>query len=134
MVDLALHYGEGPVLLRDIAKRQQVSERYLERLITLLKVAGLVISTRGAHGGFTLARPPSQIKLSEVIQTVEGSLAPVKCVDDPNICSLVDLCATRDIWIEMKGAMSRILESTTLQDLAQQQIEKGKSKEIMYHI
>ncbi len=70
MLDLALHYGEGPVLLKDIAKRQQIPERYLEHLIVSLKVDGLVNSMRGARGGFTLAKPPSQISLSKIIQIV----------------------------------------------------------------
>jgi Rrf2 family protein len=134
MLDLSLHYGEGPILLKDIARRQQVSERYLENLIVALKAAGLVTSMRGAHGGFTLAKPPSQIKLSEIIQSVEGSIAPAECVDDPKVCSRADLCVTRDIWTEMRDAMSAILESTTLQDLVQRQMEKDKTETVMYYI
>jgi len=134
MVDLALHYGEGPVLLKDIAKRQQISERYLEHLMISLRVAGLANSMRGARGGFTLAKPPSQIKLSEIVQTVEGSLALVECVDDPNVCSRVDHCVTRDVWAEIKRAMDGVLESTTLEDLVQRQREKGKSGAVMYYI
>ena len=134
MMDLALHYGEGPVLLKDIAKRQQISERYLEHLVLSLKAAGLVNSTRGAHGGFTLAKPPSQIRLSEIIQIMEGSIAPVACVDDPKVCSLADLCVTRDIWCEMEKAMSGVLESTTLEDLVQRRREKERPEAIMYHI
>ena len=134
MLDLALHYGEGPILLRDIAKRQQISERYLEHLIVALKVGGLVNSTRGARGGFALAKAPSQIRLSEIIQIVEGSIAPVECVDDPEICPRADHCVTRDVWAEMKQAMTGVLESTTLADLAQRQREKEKSKAVMYYI
>ena len=134
MLDLAFHYGEGPILLKDIARRQQISERYLEHLITPIKAAGLVTSMRGAHGGFTLAKPPSQIRLSEIIQIMEGSIAPVECVDDPNICSRADLCVTRDIWTEMQKAMSGILESTTLQDLVQRQREKEKPEAVTYYI
>jgi len=134
MMDLALHYGQGPILLKDIAKRQQISERYLEHLALSLKAAGLVSSTRGARGGFTLTRPPSQIRLSEIIQIMEGSIAPVECVDDPKVCSFADLCVTRDIWSEMKEAMSGVLESTTLQDLVQRQREKERPEAIMYYI
>ncbi len=134
MLDLALHYGEGPVLLKDIAKRQQLSERYLEHLILSLKAAGLVNSIRGAHGGFTLAKPPSQIRLSEIIQIMEGSIALVECVDDPKVCLRADLCVTRDIWSEMQKAMSGVLESTTLQDLIQRQREKEKPEAITYYI
>ena len=134
MLDLALHYGEGPILLKDIARRQQISERYLEHLITPLKTAGLVTSARGARGGFALTRPPSQIRLSDIIQAVEGSIAPVECIDDPKVCSRAGLCAARDIWSGVKKAMSGILESTTLEDLSQRQMEKGEPRAIMYHI
>jgi len=133
-VELALHYGEGPILLKDIAKRQQISERYLEHLILSLKVAGLVKSMRGARGGFSLAKPPSQIRLSEIIQIVEGSIAIVECVDDPNLCSRADLCVTRDIWAEMKKAINGVLESTTLQDLVERQREKQKPEAGSYYI
>jgi len=134
MLDLAFHYGEGSILLKDIAKRQQVSERYLEHLITPIKAAGLVNSMRGARGGFTLAKPPSQIRLSEIIQIVEGSIAPAACVDDPEVCLRADLCATRDVWAEMQKAMRGVLESTTLQDLIQRQREKENPEAVMYYI
>jgi len=134
MLDLALHYGDGPILLKDVARRQEVSERYLEHVVTPLKVAGLLNSVRGAGGGFTLAKPPSQIRLSEIIQAVEGSIAPADCVDDPKVCPRANFCAARDIWTEMKKAMSGVLESTTLEDLAQRQIEKGEPQATMYHI
>ena len=71
MLDLALHYGEGPILVKDIAERRGISERYLEHLLISLKVAGMVRSTRGTRGGFTLARPPSQIRLSDIIQVMD---------------------------------------------------------------
>ena len=134
MLDLALHYGEGPILLKDIARRQQVSARYLEHLIITLKTAGLVTSARGARGGFALAKPPSEIRLSEIIQTVEGSIALVECVDDPEVCSRSDLCAARDIWTGIRRATGGILESTTLEDLSQQQRDKGEPGTITYHI
>ena len=134
MLDLALHYGEGSVLLKDIARRQQISERYLEHLLVALKVAGLVNSIRGARGGFTLAKPPSQIRVSEIVQIVEGSIGPVECVDDPKVCSRADHCVTRDIWAEMKKAMIEVLESTSLQDLVQRHREKAKPETLMYYI
>ena len=124
MLDLALHYKQGPTFVKDVAKRQKVSGRYLENLLTSLKVAGLVRSTRGTGGGFTLAKSPSQIRLSEIIQAMEGSLALVECVDTPEVCSDATLCVSRDVWVEMKRAMSGILESKTLQDLVEQQAEK----------
>ena len=134
MLELALHYGGAPVLLKDIAERQQISERYLEQLVGPLTAAGLVKSTRGPRGGFTLAKPPSQIKLSEIIQISEGSISPVECVDDSRACSLAARCVTRDVWAEMGRAMSRVLESTTLQKLVERQREKDYPEAGMYHI
>ena len=87
LLDLALHWGEEPVPLKDIAQRQQISIHYLEHLITPLIAAGIVRSTRGARGGVCLVRPPYEVRLSEVIQLLEGSIAPVECVNNPRICS-----------------------------------------------
>ena len=134
LLDLALHQGEEPVLLKDIAQRQQISLRYLEHLITPLIAAGIVLSTRGPRGGVSLARPPEEIRLSEVIQLLEGSIAPVKCVNNPGICTRSELCVTRDIWGELKKAINGVLDSTTLQDLVERQKRKERPKEVMYYI
>jgi Rrf2 family cysteine metabolism transcriptional repressor len=133
LLDIALHYDGNPVLLKDIAKRQAISAQYLEHLVSPLIKAGIVRSTRGARGGVTLAKPPKEIRLSQVIQILEGSTAPVECVDDPKVCPRSDFCVTRDVWKEMKRAMIQVLESTTLQDLVERQKEKEKPAE-MYHI
>ena len=133
LLDLALH-EEGPVLLKDIAQRQQISLQYLEHLITPLIAAGIIRSTRGARGGISLAKPPEQVKLSEVIQLLEGSIAPAECVNNPGVCSRSELCVTRDIWGELKKAMNGILESTTLQDLVERQKRKEQPEEVMYYI
>jgi Rrf2 family protein len=121
MLDLAQHFGQGPILVKDISRREEISERYLEQILTPLKIAGLVRVIRGARGGFTLARLPSEIRLIEIIQTMEGSTAPVDCVDDAQICSRSDLCVTREVWTEIKEAIDTVLESTTLQDLLERQ-------------
>ena len=134
LLDLALHQGEGLVLLKDIARRQEVSLPYLEHLIAPLIVAGLVKSTRGARGGVSLLKPPSEIKLGEVVQLLEGSIAPVDCVNNPALCHRSTFCVTRDIWSEMKNAMSQVLDSTTLQDLVERQRQKGQASTGMYYI
>jgi len=133
LLDMALHYNGNPVLLKDIAKRQAISAQYLEHLMSPLIKAGLVRSIRGARGGVTLVKPPEEIKLSQVIQILEGSTALVECVDDPKICPRSDFCVTRGVWEELKRAMTQVLESTTLQDLVERQKEKEKST-AMYHI
>ncbi len=134
LLDLALHYREGPIPLKDIAQRQQISLQYLEHLITPLIAGGIVWSTRGARGGVSLARPPEEIKLSEVIGLLEGSIAPVECVNNPKYCSRSDLCVTRDIWGELKKVMDGVLESTTLQDLVERHKKKEQPEPVMYHI
>lgn len=131
LLDIALHCQEGPVPLKDIAQRQQISLPYLEHLITPLIESGIIRSSRGIGGGVSLAKPPEDIRLSEVIGLLEGSLAPTKCVNNPEVCSRSEFCATRDIWRELKTAMDRVLESTTLQDLVERQKTKGQP---MYYI
>lgn len=134
LLDLALHRDEGLVPLKDIARRQEFSLPYLEHLIAPLIAAGLVKSTRGARGGVLLLQPPSKVKLSDVVQILEGSIAPVDCVNNPALCHRAASCVTRDIWIEMKRAMSRVLDSTTLQDLVERQKQKSKTETGMYYI
>jgi Rrf2 family protein len=134
LLELALHYREGLIPLKDIAQRQQIPLQYLEHLITPLIAGGLVRSTRGARGGVLLAKSPKEIRLSEVIQLLEGSIALVECVNNPGACSRSELCVTRDVWGELKKAMDGVLESTTLQDLVERQKSKGQSKLVMYHI
>ena len=123
-MDLALHSGEGLVPLKDIARRQEISLSYLEHLIGPLRVGGMVESVRGPRGGVSLLKRPEEIKLSEVIHLLEGSIAPVKCLNNPKIYPRSDACATRDIWDEVRKAIDGVLESITLQDLVERQRQK----------
>ena len=134
LLDLALHQGEEPILLKDISQRQQISLKYLEHLITPLIAGGIVRSTRGPRGGVSLAKLPEEIRLDEVIQLLEGSIAPVECVNNPQVCTRSELCATRDIWSDIKKAIDGVLESTTLQDLVERQKGKERSEASMYYI
>jgi Rrf2 family protein len=124
MLDLALHYGRDPVPLKDIASRQGISDRYLENIMRDLVSAGLLQSRRGQRGGFNLARLPREIKLSQIIQVMEGSIALVTCVEDPKTCNRVDICAAHEIWEKLKNEMVEILDSITLEDMVN--IEKKK--------
>jgi Rrf2 family protein len=124
LLDLALHHGEGPVLLRDIARRQDIPPKYLEHVITPLITGGIVRSTRGAGGGVSLVKTPEDIRLSDAIQLLEGPITLVDCVNNPEICERSKLCATRDIWNDVKEAMDGVLKSTTLRDLVDRQIKK----------
>ncbi|MBE9477737.1 MAG: Rrf2 family transcriptional regulator [Chloroflexi bacterium] len=125
MLDLALQSGGGPTLIKDISERQQISRLYLEQLFTRLKAAGLVRSVRGPRGGFMLTRPPREIRFSDIVQAMEGSMAPVECVDDTMLCSRADSCVTRRVWAEVKEAMDEVLTATTLEDLVERQGRSG---------
>jgi Rrf2 family protein len=134
LVDIALNSNGGPVLLKDIAKRQDVSAQYLEHLVAPLIRAGILRSIRGAKGGIVLARPPEEIRLSRVIDVLEGSVAPVECVDNPALCTRSDECVTRDVWTDIKAAIMGVLESLTLRDLMDRQKAKSPSKSGTYSI
>ena len=134
LLDLAIQGSEEPVSLRDIAKRQQISLQYLEHLMTPLITAGMVRSVRGPKGGVLLAKPSEEIKLSEIIRLLEGSIAPVDCMDNPRLCSRSGSCATRDIWDEVKKAVDGVLEATTLQNMVERQKRKNAQKQEMYYI
>ncbi len=125
LIDIVINSNEGPVLVRDISERQSMSARYLEQLLLAPKAAGMVRATRGANGGFTLAKDPSSITLREIVQIMEGSISPTECADDPGICPSSNSCVTHEIWVKIKNATDEILESTTLQDLVNRQYEKG---------
>ena len=134
LLDLAIQGSEEPVSLKDIAKRQQISLQYLEHLMTPLITAGIVRSVRGPKGGVLLAKPSEEIKLSEIIRLLEGSIAPVDCMDNPRLCSRSGSCATRDIWDEVKKAVDGVLEATTLQNMVERQKRKDAQKQEMYYI
>lgn len=134
LIDLAQHLDDERVLLKDVALRQDISLLYLERLIAPLVAGGIVRTTRGPKGGISLAKPPGNIKLSEVIQLLEGSTAPVECVNDPKVCNRSAICATRDIWDELKKKTDSILESVTILGLVERQKQKIKEKKPMYYI
>ena len=134
MLDLAQHYGDTVVPLKDIATRQQISLPYLEHLVGPLVDARLIHSIRGSHGGLKLAKPPENIRLNEVVNLLEGPMEPVDCILSPGKCQRSKLCATRDIWSDVGKAMNLVLEQTTLADLANRQAAKMSPNADMYYI
>ena len=130
LLELSLHWGEGPVLLKDIAQRQEIPLPYLEHLIRPLVKEGIIKSTRGTRGGISLLKSPKEVILSEVIQLLEGSIALVACVDNPELYPRSDSCVTHDIWAEVKKAMDGVLDSTTFEDLVQRQKQKWNLKQL----
>ncbi len=119
MFELAVNYGQGPLSLKVVAGRQLISEHYLEQLIATMRKAGLVKSTRGAQGGYTLSRPPAEITVGQVIRVLEGPLAPVECVIDDNeqVCDRSGYCPARIIWKKMKDSINQVVDSITLKDM-----------------
>ncbi len=121
LVELALKYGQEPVKLKDIASRQEISLKYLEQVMFPLRISGYVKTHKGSQGGYVLARPPEEINMYDVIRTVEGSLSPVDCVDNPELCHRVDKCVTRRVWVGLKDAIYNELSNITLAELAEKQ-------------
>ncbi|HDL85573.1 MAG TPA: Rrf2 family transcriptional regulator, partial [Candidatus Acetothermia bacterium] len=115
LVELARRWQQGPTPLKNIARRQKTSLPYLARLMSPLIAAGLVQSMRGVHGGVWLVKPPHKIKLSEVVQLLEGPVSPMKCVANSDSCPHSNLCATRDVWSELEKVTNELLASRTLQ-------------------
>ncbi len=119
LVILALDYQAGPVSLREIAERENISFQFLEQIFLPLRRAGLIESVRGAKGGYTLARPPDEIKVGDIIRTLEGPIAPVDCVAEGNSeqCSRHSSCLSRGIWEKLRDRMSEVLDEITLADV-----------------
>ena len=122
LVELAQHCGEGPVQSAEIARRQCIPEPYLDQLLTTLRRAGFIRSVRGPQGGHALLREPASIRLSEVIEALEGSLSPIACLDDAR-CSKPGICAQRDVWEQVRRATQEILSGVSIADLAEKERE-----------
>ncbi len=127
MIELSARHGDGPVLLKDIAHYQEVSDKYLEQLLAPLRAKGFIHTVRGNRGGYVLAKSPDEINLYDIIEVVEGSMAPVSCVDNPEVCSRINMCVTRGIWANLKDKMVDELKSVSLASLVEEQIKLNNS-------
>ena len=127
LLELALYYGKGPLMMQTIATNQGVSRKYLDAIFSSLKSAGLVHSRRGAGGGHMLARDPAEIDLGEIFTALDGPMALVDCVADPAVCQRSHRCVTRSVWDQVGKALDAALSSITLADLVRehQELEKG---------
>ena len=124
MLDLAIHSEGSAVPLRDVAQRQEISDKYLEQIVTQLSRAGLVRSVRGAGGGYLLTRTPEGSTVGEILRVLEGSLAPVSCADGVGCCERADRCVTVEVWREIQAAVDGVVDHLTLADLVRRYHEK----------
>ncbi len=127
ILNLAQHYDDGneAVILKNISNEEEISIRYLEQIIIPLKINKLVKSIRGAGGGYTLARHPSKIKVTEILHALEGSCCLVDCVEDDDYCDRIPICATYDIWTEASNLLKNYFGKLSIQDLME--ISKKKN-------
>jgi Rrf2 family protein len=124
MLDLAINNTGEPVSLKDIARRQEISDKYLEQIISVLNKAGYVKSIRGAQGGYILTRKPEEYTVGMILRLTEGSLAPVSCVEEDNTCEKMNDCATVMIWKRLNDAINDVVDSITLEDLVDVEMQK----------
>ena len=126
MYDLAVHFGDGPQSIKCIAERQNVPEAYLEQLIAMLRRAKLVISNRGAQGGYRLAREPKEITVGDVLRALEGGLNLVDCLEEDDACGKSCACPSRIVWMKVRDGLNQVVDGITLQDMIDEQrgIEK----------
>ena len=118
MIDLAQHDAGGYIPLRDISRRQEISAKYLEQIVVQLSRAGFVTSTRGAQGGYQLARHPSEYTVGDILRITEGSLAPVACLEhEPIDCARANECITLDFWRGLYDVINQYVDSVTLEEL-----------------
>lgn len=127
MLALGMNDKKDPIFLKDIAHSGDMSEKYLSQIIIPLKAKGLVTTFRGAHGGYLLSRPASQITLREIIEPLEGDLGLVDCVSNPVVCDKAESCVTRDVWNEMSSLLLDFLDTFTLEDLIKKSRKKKKA-------
>ena len=120
MVALALNYGNGITLLRDVSRREGISEKYLSQIIIPLKNAGLVTSQRGSRGGYALACPPEAVTVKDVVEAIEGKIAAVLCVNDPEACARATSCVATRVWKKLSEDIESSLSAFTLGALARQ--------------
>jgi Rrf2 family protein len=124
MIDLADHDAErAPVILRDVAERQQISKRYLEQLAMSLKSSNLITTAQGRGGGYSLARPPEQIRMTDIIAASIGRINVVRCVREPGTCTRSDGCPSRQMWDRVNESINAVLENTTLADLCESRLD-----------
>jgi len=131
LVDIALHQNKGAVTLNDIAKRQEISVKYLWQVINPLKTSGLLSVTRGAKGGYSLARRPDEIDMLEVVSTLEGPLSLVECLSSDDVCDRIDTCVARSVWMEVNQTVAKSLKGITLAEVLRRYADSAEINNYM---
>lgn len=132
MLDLAVNQGKSVVRVREVAERQEISEKYLEQIISVLKKAGYVKSVRGAQGGYCLAKPPQEYTAGMILRLTEGNMAPVACMEDEmNSCSRSASCVTLRLWEMLDEAVRGVIDHVTLADMAEWESEKDTDTAVL---
>ena len=119
-LELAKHFGEGPIKIADIAKAQAIPSRFLENILSSLKQGGFVVSIRGRHGGYAINKEPADISAGEIIRFCDGPIAPVACLNQSSSCTLYGDCAFMPMWQKAKDALSEIYDNTSFADLVEE--------------
>ncbi|MDD4894353.1 MAG: Rrf2 family transcriptional regulator [Candidatus Omnitrophica bacterium] len=133
ILDLALHYHNSPVTIHNLALRADIPIKFLEQILLDLKKGGFVESRRGKIGGYMLAKPPSKIKLGQIIRFMDGEISPIACVDNNyKRCSHISKCAFRSIWQKVADSTSRIVDNITFEDLVKK--NKNLTSKFTYQI
>jgi Rrf2 family protein len=127
MLELALRRGSGPVLIKQVAEAQEIPVKYLEHVLTLLRVAGLVKAYRGPRGGYVLARDPGEITLNQMLTALEGPVSLVHCQEMPEECTRSKTCVTQDIWTDISTRMIDFMDGITLEDIVAMHHKKIKA-------
>jgi Rrf2 family protein len=134
MINLAGNYNNGYSLLKDIAKKEEISEKYLSLIVIPLRSAGFLNTVRGSKGGYSLSKEPSEIKIREIVEVLEGDMCLLECVKNKESCSRSPGCGSRDLWIGLSNAIAGYLDNLTLEDLVNLQSNKDEKLASNYYI
>ena len=134
MINLARNFNNGYSLLKDVAKSESISEKYLSLIVIPLKSAGFLNAVRGSRGGYSLAKPPSEIRVKDIIETMEGDLCLLECVKNKSACAKSGNCVSRDLWLGLSNEIAGYLNSLTLEDIINMQNSKNEKLVNNYYI
>jgi Rrf2 family protein len=134
MINLARNFNNGYSFLKDVAKSESISEKYLSLIVIPLKSAGFLNAIRGSHGGYSLSKPPSEIRIKDIIETMEGDLCLLECVKNKSACIRSSNCVSRDLWLGLSNEIVGYLNSLTLEDIINMQNTKNEKLVNNYYI